>query len=83
MKTMHTFITANYDNYIRCVNTSAKFDMECHYENKPTCIKKHHITVIARTPEQGEILNLLILACTAHAEQDTYKKKLAERIKNA
>lgn len=83
MRNTHTFITANYDNAERCKQVANAFGLEIHSEYKPTCIKCYHITLTATTTLQDEILNLCILACTAHAEQDKYKKKLAERIATA
>ena len=80
MITMHTFETANYDNYARAKHTCDAFKMRMHSELRPTCFKKYKYTVCADTIEQDEILTLLILASTAHAEQGKYKVKLAERI---
>lgn len=82
MNNTHTFITANYDNYVRCKTAAEKFGMKYHYENKPTCFKQHHTTITAETPEQVHILDILILACTAHPEQGKYKMKLAEMMYN-
>ena len=76
----HYFDTANFDNYVRCKNACDKFGLKMVYENRPTCIKQHHYVVYAYTVEQCDILTLMILACTAHAEQDKWKKILAEKV---
>lgn len=80
MRTSHTFITANYENAERCKQVANAFGLDIRAEYKPTCIKCYHTTLTAVTPLQDEILNLCILACTAHREQDIYKAELAKRI---
>ena len=80
MKTTHYFDTANADNLNIAERAALKAGLDFYKELRPTCIKKYHFEVTATTPAQDAILNLIILAVTAHPEQPEYKRKLVARI---
>ena len=80
MKTTHYFDTANADNLNIAERAALKAGLAFYKELRPTCIKKYHFEVTATTPAQDAILNLIILAVTAHPEQPEYKRKLVARI---
>ena len=80
MKTTHYFDTANADNLNIAERAALKAGLAFYKELRPACIKKYHFEVAATTPAQDAILNLIILAVTAHPEQPEYKRKLVARI---
>lgn len=80
MKTTHYFDTANADNLTLAERAALKAGLAFYKELRPACCKKYHFEVTATTPAQDAILNLIILAVTAHPQQPEYKKKLAARI---
>lgn len=71
--TRYTIHTANYNNYTLCKSVCEKTGLYMHCDYRETCFKKYAITLIAKTIMEDEFLNLLILACTAHSEQQKFR----------
>ena len=80
IKTTYTILTANTETKERAMNACAVFGIRCNYEYRPTCCKRHSVTMTAKTMEQDALMDIIILACTAHAEQRKYIEKLAEKV---
>ena len=82
MSTLHCFDTANFDNYSIAKKAADKAGMLFYSERRPTCCKQYHFEITAETPAQVSILDLIILATTAHMDQALYKNKLSHYIYN-
>lgn len=82
MATTHCFDTANVFSYSIAKAAAKKADMQIKFEHRPTCCKQYHFEITAETPAQVSVLDLIILATTAHAEQALYKSKLSHYIYN-
>lgn len=80
MKTLYTFDTASSEKEIIARAAAAEYGLGFMEEYRPTCFKKYHFDVIAYTPEEDEILTLMILALVDNNESEKYRKKLLERI---
>ena len=80
MSKTHYFSTANVNNYELARLAADKFGLPMHWEVKPTCCKKYHFDITARDLDEVTILDLIILATTAHTEQAKYREKLIKRI---
>ena len=76
----HIFDTASCGNYSLAKSAAEKAGMKFHADYRANCFKCYHFEIIAETFDQDCILTNIILACTAHAEQDIYRKKVAEYI---
>lgn len=76
----HYFDTAHIGNYDIAKAAAEKAGMEFRSDYRHTCIKKYHFEITAETPEQDAVLTNIILATTAHQEQEIYRKKLAQFI---
>ena len=80
MHNKHIFDTANYGNYSIAKQAAEKSGMAFYSDYRANCFKCYHFEIIAETFDQDAVLTNIILACTAHAEQDKYKKKLTAYI---
>lgn len=80
MKTTHTILTANDNIKERALRAASWFGMVARYRHKSTCIKKHSIEIEAVTPGQIHVLDTIILASTAHPEQQKYIDKLNDMV---
>lgn len=76
MATTHCFDTANVFSYSIAKAAANKAGMQIKFEHRPTCCKQYHFEITAETPAQVSVLDLIILATTAHAEQPKYKSAL-------
>ena len=76
----HIFDTAHAGNYDIAKAAAEKAGMKFYSDYRANCFKCYHFEIIAETFEQDAVLTNIILACTAHPDQGTYRKKLAEYI---
>lgn len=76
----HVFDTANAGNYEIAKAAASKAGMIFYSDYRANCCKCYHFEITANNFDQDAVLTNIILACTAHAEQEKYRKKLAEYI---
>jgi hypothetical protein len=76
----HYFDTAHYPNYEIAKAAADKAGMTFNYDYRANCFKCYHFDITATTPEQDAILTNIILACTAHRDQEIYRKKVIDYI---
>ena len=81
MKTL-TINTACYDRYFIAVNTAAKCGINYKSEEHLNCCKRYHAELIAETPEQEKILNMIANATFAHPQENERRRELNEYVKN-
>lgn len=78
MKTVYHFYTNNYNDYSIAQFVTDWHKMACYVDYRKNNNKKWHYSIIARTPEEDYILNLLILAGsenTPENERQLYRQK--------
>lgn len=76
----HIFDTEHASNYSIAKAAAEKAGMQFFSDYRANCFKCYHFEIIAETFEQDAVLTNIILATTAHQEQDLYRKKLAAYI---
>lgn len=81
MKTL-TVDTASYDRYFIAVGTAAKCGIKYKSEERLNCCKRYHAELIAETPEQEKILNMIASSTFAHPQEKERCRDLNEYLNN-
>ena len=76
----HIFDTAHYPNYELAKAAAEKAGMIFNYDYRGNCFKCYHFEITATTFDQDAVLTNIILACTAHPEQEEYREKVIDYI---